>query len=128
LLLASIPVFVFCPSYGEEAVILNKTSSGREIKVRIGATIQVELEQLGAAGYAWEIQELDKEHFSILGVKTEERPSGADLVGAPIMKTWRIRAIKAGKSKLKLIYYRPWEAEKNAIDTFVLNVRILGAK
>jgi predicted secreted protein len=109
-------------------VIVNKAFNGREIKVRAGAMIQVELQQLGAAGYAWEIQGLDAEHFKVQSVKTEDRKDSGDIVGAPILKTWRIGAIKAGKSKLRFLHYRPWEGEESAVDTFVLNVRIIGTK
>ncbi len=126
--LALVLILVVSHSHGEETVIVNKAFNGKEIKVRPGVTIQVELEQHGAAGYTWEIQELDKEHFKILSVKVADRPDASDIVGAPLMKRWRIEAIKAGKAQLKLLHYRPWEGEKQAVDTFVLNVRILGTK
>jgi len=115
-------------SYGEETIIVNKDFNGREIKVRIGGTIRIELEQLGSAGYTWEIQNLDKKHFEILKVKTTKPKGKGDIVGASVLKTWDVKAIGSGTSKLKILYYRPWEGEKSAADTFVLNVRILGAR
>ncbi len=121
-------IFGLSRSHASETVIVNKSFNGREIKVKAGTTIQVELEQPGATGYTWEIQNLDTEHFKTLSVKHVDRGKGGDFVGAPILKTWRIETIRAGKSKLKFLLYRPWEGEKNATDTFVLDVRILGAK
>lgn len=119
--------FIFCisHSYGAETVIVNKAFNGREIKVRAGGMIRVDLEELGAAGYAWAIKDLDQEHFEILSVKTKDVPSQGDITGAPVVKTWLISTKKKGKADLKFLYYRPWEGEKNASDTFVLKVRIL---
>lgn len=119
--------FIFCisHSYGAETVIVNKAFNGREIKVRAAGMIRVDLEELGAAGYAWAIKDLDQEHFEILSVKTKDVPSQGDITGAPVVKTWLISTKKKGKAELKFLYYRPWEGEKNASDTFVLKVRIL---
>jgi len=123
------PLIVFISliavSFAAETVTVNKDFNGREIKVRTGATIQVELKMAGAAGYMWEIQNLDKKHFEIISVKIDDKKPDGDLVGAPVLKTWLIRATNAGNSKLKFLHYRPWEGEEKAIDEFVLSVRIL---
>jgi len=108
-----------------ETVIVNKSFHKREIKVRVGGSIQVELEQLGAAGYTWEIQNLDKEHFEVLKEQTKDPAPPGDITGAPVLKTWLIKAKKAGRAELKLLHYRPWEGEKSASDEFLLKVRII---
>jgi predicted secreted protein len=112
-------------SYGSETVILSKDFNGREIKVRAGSTIQVELEQAGATGYTWELQGLDADYFEVLGVKTPEPKVAGDMAGAPILKTWVILVKKKGMSELKFVYYRPWEGEDKAAEAFVVKVRIL---
>lgn len=118
-------LFGFSHLSATETVIVNKAFNGREIKVRAGGLIRVDLEELGAAGYAWAIKDLDKEHFEMLGVETEgTRPAG-DVTGAPVVKKWLFRATKKGATELRLLYYRPWEGEKNAADSFILKVRIL---
>lgn len=118
-------IFGVSHSSGTETVNVNKAFNGREIKVRAGGLIRLDLEELGAAGYTWTIQDLDREHFEILSVQTGDAPPPSDVTGAPVIKTWLIRATKKGKSELKFIHYRPWEGEKNAVDSFVLKVRIL---
>jgi predicted secreted protein len=115
-------------AFGAETVKVDKKFNGREIKVRAGATIQVELQQPGATGYSWEIQNLDTEHFKLESVRTEERRSSGDFTGAPIMKIWSLTALKEGKSKLKFLHYRSWEGEESANETFVLSIRILGTR
>ena len=112
-------------AYGEETMVVDKAFNGREIKVRSGNMIQLELEQAGAAGYMWEIQELDKKHFEVVSLKTPEPPEKSDLVGAPVKKTWLIRTKEKGKSELRFIHYRPWEGKEKAADSFVLKVRII---
>jgi predicted secreted protein len=115
-------------SFASETVIVDKSFNGREIKVRAGGAIQVELKQAGATGYSWEVKDLDKEHFEILSVQTKEHPDNKDLVGTPVTKIWQIKAINSGKSTLRFLYYRSWEGEGSAVEKFFLNVRILGAK
>jgi len=112
-------------AYGEETVIVTKAFNGREIKVRVGSMIQVELDQAGSAGYVWEIKDLDKKHFEAVSVETPEPPEKQELVGGPVKKTWLIRVTAQGKSQLRFIHARPWEGEEKAADTFVLKVRIL---
>ena len=69
----TLPLFVgLSLVYGEETVIVTKAFNGREIKVRNGSMIQVELNQAGSAGYVWEIEDLDKEHFEVVSVQTPE--------------------------------------------------------
>jgi predicted secreted protein len=119
--------FIFCisHSHGTETVIVNKAFNGREIKVRVGGLIEVELEELGSAGYVWSIKDLDKEHFGVLSVKTKDVSSRNGITGAPVVKIWVISTKMKGKAELKFLYYRPWEGEKKTADTFVLKVRIL---
>ncbi len=118
-------VFGISHSSATETVIVNKAFNGREIKVRADGLIRVNLEALGTAGYAWAIKDLDKEYFEIVNVQTGGAPPAGDVTGAPVVQTWLIRATKKGATELKFLYYRPWEGEKNAVDSFVLKVRIL---
>jgi inhibitor of cysteine peptidase len=122
----TLPLFVgLSLVYGEETVIVTKAFNGREIKVRNGSMIQVELNQAGSAGYVWEIEDLDKEHFEVVSVQTPEPPAKPDFVGGPVKKMWLIRVTAQGKFQLKFIHARPWEGEEKTTDTFVLKVRIL---
>ena len=121
-----VPLVLFlADAYGAETVVVNKAFHGREIKVRAGGLIRVELEELGSAGYAWSIQDLDREHFEVLKAGTGEAPPPGDITGAPVVKTWLIATKKPGKATLRFLHYRPWEGEKSASETFVLKVRIL---
>lgn len=118
-------VFFSSNSYCAETVIVNKQFNGREIKVRSGGLIRVDLEQLGTAGYSWAIKDLDTEHFEVLSDETQDIPPKGEMTGAPVVRTWVISTKHKGKAELRFLHYRPWEGEKNASDSFVLKVRIL---
>lgn len=112
-------------AYGEEMVVVDKSFNGREIKVRSGSMVRVELEQAGATGYTWEIHNLDKKHFELVSVKTPEPPEKSDLVGAPVKKTWLLKAREKGKAELRFLYFRSWEGKEKAVDSFLMKVRIV---
>lgn len=112
-------------SYAAEKMVVNEAFNGREIKVQTGNMIQVALPETGASGSAWEIQDLDKEHFEVTSVKTAEPPAVGETVARPVLKIWLIRAKAKGKSELRFIHFGLPEGETNAADTFVLRVRIL---
>jgi predicted secreted protein len=111
--------------YAAETVVVDKAFNGREIKVRAGGFIRLELEQLGSAGYAWAVRDLDREHFEVLSDQIKDIPAKGEMTGAPVVRTWLISVKKKGKAGLRFLHYRPWEGENNASDTFVLKVRIL---
>jgi predicted secreted protein len=118
-------ILFITPAQGVETVVVTKAFNGREIKVRVGGQIRVNLEEIGAAGYSWVIKDLDKEHFELLSTETRAVLPKGDITGAPIMRTWLISTRKKGEAKLKFLFYRTWEGEKSASDIFVLRVHIL---
>jgi len=111
-------------AHGEVMVNVDKAFNGREIKVRSGDMIRVELDQLGSAGYTWEIQGLDDKHFEVVSMKTPEPPQKTDLVGEPVKKVWLVRTKEKGKRSLRFIHFRPWEGKEKSSDSFVVKVRI----
>jgi len=111
-----------------ENIKVNSASSGKEIKIKVGDTIQVELQQPGATGYLWELQPVDSRYFSLGKTTTADRTDNGKFVGSPVKKTWSISATHKGKSTLLFLLCRPWEGAKGATDKFVLNVLIADAK
>jgi predicted secreted protein len=114
-----------CCVYGSEILIVNKSFNKREIKVKVGGMIRVELEELGAAGYTWKLQSLGEEHFEIQEVQVKSAPPKDESTGAPVARRWLIRAKKAGQSELRFVHSRSWEDEKSESDAFVLRIRII---
>jgi len=111
--------------FAAETITVTKALNNKEIKVRVGATIRLQLEELGAAGYSWKVKNLDGDYFDLLKIENAASPEADDITGAPVTKTWLFRAKKAGRSDLRLLHYRLWEGEESASETFVLMVRII---
>ena len=100
---------------------LTAKDNGKEIQVKVGTIIELSLEELGSAGYTWEFDRLDEKHFEL--VKTETRPL-SNLLGAPVLKTWWLKAKNPGESHLALDYFRSWEGRAKAVDHFLVKVNI----
>jgi predicted secreted protein len=109
---------------GNEMVTVTSKDNGKEVQLSAGGIVQVELEQAGAAGYIWEIEGLDPQHFEVVKTATISQPPKGEIMGAPVLVGWSILAKKSGTSELRFIHYRPWEGKQSAIATFSVRVLI----
>ena len=105
-------------------VIVTQADNGREIRVPSGGRLRIELPQAGAAGYVWEVEDLDPELFELLEAGTTGRPGPREIVGAPVAVRWDLRAKKAGRAKLRLLHCRSWEDRPSVPERFLLNLQI----
>ncbi len=121
----SYAVSAFCQGAIKEGniVILTKQDSGKEIEVRVGDVVQVELPMMGAAGYQWHVQDLDTDSLKLISEETRLLSEGR--VGAPVIGIWRFEVIKEGSAEIRMEHYRAWEGVGKSIDHFYaeLNVR-----
>lgn len=106
-------------------VTVGKEFNNREVKIRVGGLIRVELGEPGSALGQWGISKPDLEHFDILKSDTQGMPDSRDLRETPRLGTWIIRALKEGKSDLVFLRCRSLEEAKAASDIFVLKVRVI---
>jgi predicted secreted protein len=108
---------------GGSVVKLEKQDSGREVDVKSGDIIQVELSGSGGTGYWWYVTTMDAGHMELLAEETrvpaEKKPGG------PVLGIWRIKAKGQGKTDLIMKYYRVWEGPEKAADQFlvILNIK-----
>ncbi|MGD0398662.1 MAG: protease inhibitor I42 family protein [Syntrophobacteraceae bacterium] len=107
---------------GPNTVVITKEDNGKEIVVPEGAIFEVRLEHSGGTGYLWEIVEPDETHLRVLE-STEVPLKDTRILGGPLLKTWKIKAVKVGQADLKILLYRPWEGTEKAVDS--LHVKIL---
>ena len=103
-------------------VILQKQDNGKEVTLKSGQTLQVQLEAMGGAGYWWYVQDLDSRFFELLSEKTRAASDGR--VGGPVLGIWTFRAKEAGSSEIKMDYYRSWEGAARAAEHFRVKVQI----
>ena len=106
----------------QPAVILGKEDNGREIQVRAGDVIQVNLEGLGGAGFWWYVEGLDSMYWELIGEET--RGIEQSRIGGPMLGQWFFRAKKEGMGEIKMDYYRKWEGQHTSADTFRIKLLI----
>lgn len=111
-------------SSGSDLVTVTQADSGKTITVKTGDLIQIELAEQGATGYMWQFDDLDRRFFDLMDIATEKNHKEKDFTGGPVLKRWRLKAKKAGKTTIYLNYFRPWEDKSTAVQSFALPVRI----
>ena len=109
---------------GANVVILQKEDSGREVVVKSGDVIQIELSGSGGTGYWWYVTKMDSKYAELVSEETKA-PSDKKLLGGPTKGTWRFKAKEPGKTDLIMKYYRAWEGPEKAVDEFsvILNIK-----
>lgn len=103
-------------------IILTKQDSGKEIEVRLGDIIQIELQEMGGAGYQWHLQDLDADCVRFVSEETKVPSQGK--VGAPALGIWKFEVIKQGSTEIQMDHYRPWEGIKRSTDHFSVRLNI----
>jgi predicted secreted protein len=117
-------VWAFDKFAAEEKVIIQKEQSGQAITVKAEDLIQIELPELGSAGYSWYIDNLDSQYLEFISEQTR-KVSEEGKIGAPIMHVWCLRTKKVGQTEIKMECYRKWEGVKKSTDHFSIKIKIL---
>jgi predicted secreted protein len=106
----------------EPEVILQKQDNGKEINLKAGQVVQVQLAGVGGTGYWWYVQDLDARHLELLSEKTKAESDGR--VGGPVLGLWTFQAKEPGTAEIKMDYYRKWEGVEKAIKKFRVKITI----
>jgi predicted secreted protein len=106
----------------EPEVILQKQDNGKEINLKAGQVVQVQLAGVGGTGYWWYVQDLDARYLELLSEKTKAESDGR--VGGPVLGLWTFQAKDPGTAEIKMDYYRKWEGVKKAIKKFRVKITI----
>ncbi len=106
------------------AMVITKDDNGKEITMPEGEIFEVRLQQHGATGYLWQIVDLDETHLKVLESTETPIKQQEGIVGGPLVKTWKIKAVKAGQANLKILLYRPWEGPGKAAESFEVRIQI----
>lgn len=115
---------VACSSAAPKELLVDITSSSKEVTLADGGTLTVILESNITTGYSW------NENASI-GDKTvmqrtdhKYQPPATPVPGAGGKEVWTFKALKAGKSTISLEYSRPFEPNTAPAKTFTLTVTV----
>jgi predicted secreted protein len=106
-------------------VMLDIYSNGKQVELKVGDEINIELVGAGGTGYWWYFDKLDHNLFELVDEETRVAGKGEkEMTGRPVIGTWKLRAKKAGRSIIKMKYYRAWEKSSKAINQFEVSVDI----
>ena len=105
-----------------KTVVLNKQDSGKEIDVKVGEVVQVELEAMGTAGYQWFVESLDQAMLRCVSEETKLLHPGR--IGAPVLMVWKFEVIKEGTTEIKMNHYRSWEGKEHSTDHFEVSIKV----
>ena len=112
----------------DATITVTKEQGGREIALKVGNILQIELPGRGGTGYSWLVEEACAPYLKLMDQTTrqlkEGRLGGPVRVGGPVMQVWRFKAEKPGACEIKMAYYRPWEGVGKAVDHFRLKLHI----
>jgi predicted secreted protein len=106
-----------------KTVAVTKEDNGKEVAVPEGAVFEVRLEHPAGTGYMWQIVELDQTRLRVLE-STEIPLKQGRIAGGPLLKTWKIKAVKVGQTDLEILLYRPWEGPEKAVDSLQVKIQI----
>ncbi len=107
---------------GESVIVLQKADAGREIQVRPGDVIQIELPGTGGTGYWWYVTGSDERYVELLAEET--RSPAERKPGGPVQGVWRFKMREPGRTELVMKYYRVWEGPGKAVDEFSIILSI----
>ncbi|MGE5376940.1 MAG: protease inhibitor I42 family protein [Bacteroidota bacterium] len=103
---------------------LTEKDSGASIDLRVQDILVISLLDNPTTGFQWEIDRADSQILRPIGNPVYEPSS--NLVGSAGRTTFQFEAAEAGSTKLRLLYYRPFEKDVAPASTFDLNVTITG--
>ena len=100
---------------------LTAADNGSEIELKKGQALAITLEANPTTGYTWDVVEPRDEQVLWQVGEIEFKPE-SDLIGAGGVQIIRFEVVNAGRTALKLIYYRPWETDVEPLKTFAIQV------
>ena len=111
-----------CALCGRSVVTVSEPDRGETVRMRVGDTLEVVLEENATTGYLWELMSDNEPVLKQVGEK--ELRSDFNLLGSAGRMTKRFRAEAAGKTVLRLVYRRPFEKDAAPARTFEATVAV----
>ncbi|MET1162739.1 MAG: protease inhibitor I42 family protein [Pseudoxanthomonas sp.] len=97
---------------------------GKEIHLRRGQLLAIELASNASTGYGWEVVEAGDPVLAAAPVPASNAPSATPMPGAGGTSRWRYRAMQAGTALVRLVYRRSWEKDVEPARTATYRVRV----
>ena len=98
-----------------------RTQDGRDVAIRVGQVLVVDLEAAPTTGYRWEVEGAGAACLRQSG-EPEFESKAPFLLGAPAQQRIRLEVVAAGRCTLTLVYRRPWETGKAPAKTYTVSL------
>jgi inhibitor of cysteine peptidase len=111
-------------------VVLNQGNNGERVRLRLGDEIALRLPENATTGYRWHTDRAEGVVEEETSTSESSAPSSPPdernpVVGRGGLRAFHFRTSKAGPGRLALSYYREWEGEGSAIDTFAVDLDVI---
>ena len=85
----------------DATLTVTKEQAGREIALKVGDVLLIELPGKGGTGYSWFAQASGAPYLKLMDQTTRQLKEG--LLGGPVMQVWRFKAAQPGETWVPLI-------------------------
>ena len=108
-----------------DEVQLTDANNGGQVTVKVGQTINLQLDANPSTGFGWEVSQLDTTMLAQKGDKTYAPSSqNKPLAGGGGWEYFHFTMQQKGETTLKLIYHRSWEKGVEPAKTFEVKIQI----
>ena len=104
-------------------ITVSKADHEKTFRVAAGGRVTVRLAWSPGTGYDWLPGNLDGSRLQMEGEPATE-PNKEPMPGAPEIRIFQFKALKAGPATLELHSRRPWEKETPPAETFRIQLTI----
>ncbi|NPV03451.1 MAG: protease inhibitor I42 family protein [Syntrophaceae bacterium] len=104
-------------------IVVTERDSGAAITLERGQAIAVKLAGIPGTGYAWHLVHCNADVLSPAGESTEGR-TDPRIIGGPVTKVFRFKALAPGRTPLEFHYKRIWETDKPPLRTFTIGIEV----
>lgn len=101
-------------------ITLGKSQNGQTVRVTVGDTITVRLEENPTTGYRWFVEPGSEAVLQSSGSKFVQAPGGG--IGAGGERVLRFTVTAPGRTELKLKLWREWEGDASITERLTVTV------
>ena len=100
---------------------MTQAHDGQTVPAKVGNVLSLELPSNPGSGYGWSLNSLDNTLLELIETRFL---ATRDVPGSGGLQVWAVRARAAGRARISLKHWRPWEGEPSVIARFAVEVDI----
>ena len=111
------------PKKGEKSMRLTDADNNKTVKAAVGTPFDIALKGNATTGFQWQVDKIEGDAARQKG-KVDYIPDkhAEGMTGYGGTFIFSFNAVKAGKTKIQLVYVRPWEKDKPPEKSFAVTI------